>query len=116
MSLQPLPIIETPYHKIGIYLMGPLEISKTGFRWMLVIVDYATRYPEAIPLLSPNSQKIADELIKFYPQLGIPSEILTDNGCKTSSPKQCRNCVWPLALNTIVPAFTTRRRMNWLRG
>ncbi|KAK2711382.1 hypothetical protein QYM36_012533 [Artemia franciscana] len=77
------------------YLVGLPEISKTGFKWMRVIGDYATRYPEAIPLRSTNSQKIADELIKFYPRVGIPSEILTDNGSNLISQAMQKLCVAP---------------------
>ena len=32
VPLKPLPIIETPFHKIGMDLVGPLERSKTRFK------------------------------------------------------------------------------------
>ncbi|KAK2704733.1 hypothetical protein QYM36_016946, partial [Artemia franciscana] len=85
VPLQPLPIIETPFHKIGMDLVAPLERSKTGLKWILVINDYATRYPEGITRRSTHSQQIADELIKFFSRVGIHSKILTENGSNLNS-------------------------------
>ena len=52
---------------------------------MLVICDYATRYPEAIPLHSTNAFYIARALIGVFSRVGIPSEILTDQGSNFTS-------------------------------
>ncbi len=35
--------------RIGMDLIGPLERSARRHRFALVLVDYATRYPEAVP-------------------------------------------------------------------
>ncbi len=48
--LIPLPIIEVPFECIGMDLVGPLPKSARGHKHILVIVDYSTRYPEAVPL------------------------------------------------------------------
>lgn len=48
--LIPLPVVDTPFQRIGIDIVGPLERSKSGNRFILVICDYATRYPEAFPI------------------------------------------------------------------
>ncbi|XP_040292346.1 zinc finger protein 420-like [Bufo bufo] len=42
--------------------------------------DYATRYPEAIPLRHTSAKLIAKELMGMFSQVGIPKEILTDQG------------------------------------
>ena len=47
---------------------------------MLVICDYATRYPEAIPLRCTDAHRVAEELIVFFSRIGIPHEILSDQG------------------------------------
>ena len=41
---------------------------------------YATRYPEAIALSSTEATRIATELISVFSRMGIPDEILTDQG------------------------------------
>ncbi len=43
--LRPLPLMEVPFERIGMDLIGPLERSARGHRFALVLVDYATRYP-----------------------------------------------------------------------
>ncbi len=46
---------------------------------MLVIFDYAIRYPEAFPLKHIDAASVAEELLKVFSQVGIPKE-LTDQG------------------------------------
>lgn len=53
--LQPVPIVTEPFKKIAIDIVGELPRTKTGYRYILTIVDYATRYPEAFPLRSITS-------------------------------------------------------------
>ncbi|KAG6934087.1 hypothetical protein G0U57_017886, partial [Chelydra serpentina] len=73
-------IIEVPFERIAMDLVGPLERSAQGHRNVLVILDYATQYPEAIPLRNPTSTAIAKELLQVFARVGIPKEILTDQG------------------------------------
>ena len=59
-------------------IVGPLPRNRSGNRYVLVICDYATRYPEAIPVWSIDAENIAEELIKLFARVGIPQSILTD--------------------------------------
>ena len=61
-------------------IVGPLPRSSSGNHYVLVICDYATRYPEAIPLLSIDAAHVAEELIKVFSWVGAPQEIFTDQG------------------------------------
>lgn len=45
-----------------------------------ILVDYATRYPEAIPLQRATPAAIAQELFALCSRMGIPSKIFTDQG------------------------------------
>lgn len=83
--LIPLPIIEEPFQRIAMDLVGPLPRSRSGNKYILVICDYATRYPEAIPLRSIDAEHIAEELIKVFSRVGVPKEILTDQGSNFTS-------------------------------
>ncbi len=78
--LIPLPIIEVFFERIGMDLVGPLPKSARGHEHILVVVDYATRYPEAIPLRKATAKNIAHELFLLFSRVGIPTEILTDQG------------------------------------
>ena len=83
--LIPLPIISEPFSRIAMDIVGPLPRSKSGNRYVLVICDYATRYLEAIPLRSIDAEHIAEELIKVFARVGVPREILTDQGSNFTS-------------------------------
>ncbi len=48
--LRPLPLMQVPFERIGMDLIGPLERSTQGYCFALVLVDYVTRYPEAMAL------------------------------------------------------------------
>ena len=47
--------------------------------------DYATRYPEAIPLKKFTADAVAEELITLFARYGVPKEILTDQGTNFTS-------------------------------
>ena len=68
------------FERIAMDIVGPLPRSRSGNKCVLVICDYATRYPEAVPLRSIDAAHVAEELLKFFARVGIPTDILTDQG------------------------------------
>ena len=80
-----LPIIEEPFQRIVMDIVGPLPRSRSGKRYVLVVCDYATRYPEAIALHSIDAEHIGEELVKLFARVGVPKEILKDQGSNFTS-------------------------------
>ncbi|XP_031668019.1 uncharacterized protein LOC116359314 [Oncorhynchus kisutch] len=80
-----LPVISTPFKRIAMDIVGPLEKSSAGYKYILVICDYATRFPEAFPLRSITTPKIISALVQLFSRVGIPDEILTDQGTNFTS-------------------------------
>lgn len=78
--LQPMPIIEQPFAWIAMDSVSPLPRSTRGHRFLLVIIDYATRYLEAISLLGMHVPGVARALLQLFSCAGLPKEILTDKG------------------------------------
>uniref|UniRef100_A0A3B5RCM4 Gypsy retrotransposon integrase-like protein 1 n=1 Tax=Xiphophorus maculatus TaxID=8083 RepID=A0A3B5RCM4_XIPMA len=78
--LQPLPLIDMPFERLGMDIVGPLERSKSGHRYMLVITDYATKYPEVFPLKTIKARAVAVSLVQHFSRVGFPCEIVTDQG------------------------------------
>ena len=76
----PLPVIEEPFQHIAMDTVGPLPCSRQGHRYTLMICDYATRYPDAFPLKTIDAPHVAEELMKFFSWVGVPKEILTEQG------------------------------------
>ncbi|XP_070175640.1 uncharacterized protein [Littorina saxatilis] len=86
VPLGKMPLIDTPFERVAIDLVGPIiPASESGNRYILVFVDYATRYPEAIPLKSIEAVKVAEAMWAVWTRVGIPSEILTDRGTQFMS-------------------------------
>ena len=78
--LIPLPIIEVPFQRIAMDIVGPLPKTSRGHRYLLVMMDYATRFPEAVALRTASAKNVARELFILFSRVGIAREILTDQG------------------------------------
>ena len=79
-EMVPMPLVSKPFQRIAMDLVGPLPRTQRGNRFILTICDYATRYPEAIPLSNTEAVRITRELVGEFARVGVPDEILTDQG------------------------------------
>ncbi|XP_049511412.1 uncharacterized protein LOC125939922 [Dermacentor silvarum] len=81
-----MPLIDTPFERVAVDIIGPLKpVSTKGNRYILTLVDFATRYPDAIPLPSIDSATVAEGLIEMFSRIGFPHQILCDQAsCFTS--------------------------------
>ena len=62
-------------------LIGPImPASDKGHQYVLTLVDYATRYPEAVPLKNIDTETVAEARLDLYSRVGIPEEVLSDLG------------------------------------
>ena len=61
-------------------LVEPLPRIKLNNRHILVIMDFATRWPEAFPLRTMDSRAIADELLVLFTRVDVLKEITMDCG------------------------------------
>ena len=78
-----MPIIDTPFERVAVDLMGPLiPASDRGYRYVLTLVDYATRYAEAKPLKTVKTEEVVEALWEIWTRLGIPKEMLTNRGAQ----------------------------------
>ena len=84
--VQSVPWVHIPFDKVAIDLIGPLyPVTNRGKRYILTVVDYATRYPEAVPLEKIDTESIAEALMGIFSRVGFPREILSDNGTQLLS-------------------------------
>ncbi len=81
----PMPVIREPFSRVAMDIVRPLPRSRSGNKYVLVLCDYATRYPEAVPLKNTDAETIAEELLTLFSRVGIPHEILTDQGSNFQS-------------------------------
>lgn len=81
-----MPLIDAPFQRVAIDLVGPIvPITDRKHRYILTLVDYATRYPEAIALPSCETERVAEALVDMFSRIGVPREILSDQGSQFTS-------------------------------
>ena len=74
-----------PFSRVVVDLVGPLPVSNNGKRFILVLIDCATRYPDAVAIKNIYTTAIAEELVPIFSRVGIPDEMLSDTGTQFTS-------------------------------
>ena len=70
--VQSVPWVHIPFGKVAIDVIGPLyPVTNRGKRYVLTVVDYATRYLEAVPLKHIDTESIAEALMGIFSRVGF---------------------------------------------
>jgi hypothetical protein len=84
--LEPMPIPKAKWQIIGMDIVGRLPKTNAGNKFVLVIVDYASRWPEAVPMPDQEATTIAKAFInKWIARWGVPETVVTDQGTNFTS-------------------------------
>ena len=76
-----MELITKTWSKVAVDLIGPIiPTSRKGYKYILTLVDTATRWPEAKPLKKIDAEEIQEALLGMFTTMGLPDEILSDNG------------------------------------
>ena len=68
-----MPLIDQPFKRVANDLVGPIaSASDKRHRYILTLVDYATRYPEAVPLKNIDTETVAEALVDMHSRVGVP--------------------------------------------
>ena len=80
VEMQPIAV-QGIYHKVGIDMIGPLQTSKSGHKYIITAVDYMSKNIEAQAVANKSSKTTAEF---FYRDIvcrhGTPVEVVTDQG------------------------------------
>ena len=77
VPLGKMPLIDTPFKSVAVDIVGPTEPrSDKKSRYILTMIDYATKYPEAVALPSIETERVAEALVEMFSRVGIPDEML----------------------------------------
>ena len=86
VPLQNPPLIDTPFRRVAIDLIGPISpASGSGKKYILTMVDYASRYPEAVALKGVETERVAEALVAIFFRVGVPAEVLNVRGTQSTS-------------------------------
>lgn len=73
--------VSEPWDVISIDLKGPLPRSKRGFKFILVVTCYLTKWVEIFPLRNATTKPIVNHLVDdVFTRYGLPSCVVSDNG------------------------------------
>ncbi|GFO36760.1 gypsy retrotransposon integrase-like protein 1 [Plakobranchus ocellatus] len=113
--LEKVPLIDTPFKRVAKDLVDPINPpSEAGHRFILTLVDNATRFAEAVPLHKIDTESVAEALVDMYIRLGIPEEMLSDQGTQFIS--DCMKEICPLlGIKQKTTTHTTRCATDWRR-
>jgi hypothetical protein len=86
VPLGQMPLIDTPFKRVAVDIVGPIHpVTERKNRYILTLVDYGTRYPEAVALPTIETERVAEALVDIFSRVGVPEEILTDCGAQFTS-------------------------------
>lgn len=78
--LQSTPVVD-PGYMLGIDLMGPFPKSLKQNEYLLVIVDYCSKWVELFPIRTAKAPLIAEILIReIFTRWGTPAYLVSDRG------------------------------------
>ena len=79
--LKPMPAATRVWERIAMDIVGPVETSRNGNRYILVLSDYASRFVMTIPMIDQTAKTVAAHLVnEVLTKYGAPEQILTDQG------------------------------------
>jgi hypothetical protein len=82
--LEPYPVYTRPLEMFGMDMLGPLNPkSHDGYNYLLVLVDYCTKWPIVIPLRTRRAEEIAAAILhQVVPTYGLPRAVISDNAAE----------------------------------
>ena len=62
-------------------VLGPLPETERGNKYILIEMDYFSKWPEAYALPNQEAVNVADVLVpQFFTRFGVPAELHSDQG------------------------------------
>jgi hypothetical protein len=68
--------VEAPFEKTAIDVAGPFPLSEQGNRYLLIAMDYFTKWPEAYAAPNQEASRVSEALVtNFFCCFGVPQEL-----------------------------------------
>ena len=75
-----------PFAFVAIDIVGPLPVSARGNRYILVAIDYFTRWAEAYPVANISAESVASAFVDgWITRFGVPERLHSDQGAQFES-------------------------------
>ncbi|KAG1946508.1 interleukin-1 receptor accessory protein-like 1-A [Pimephales promelas] len=74
-------LVGAPMERIGVDILGPFPITDAGNRFVLVAMDYFTKWPEAYAVPDQSASTMAQRLVdEMFARFGVPDKLHSDQG------------------------------------
>ena len=76
----PVQLPDGPWEKLGLDIAGPFATAPINERFLIVLVDYRSKWVEVAAVGDTRSGKVVAFLENVFSREGCPVEVVTDNG------------------------------------
>lgn len=74
-------LVGAPMERVGVDILGPFPVTESGNRYVLVAMDYFTKWPEAYAVPDQSAATTAERLVEeMFTRFGAPAELHSDQG------------------------------------
>ncbi|XP_046666707.1 uncharacterized protein LOC124358455 [Homalodisca vitripennis] len=78
--------VGSPFERIAIDIAGPFPVTDAGNKYLLVAMDYFTKWPEVYAIPNQEASTVAGCLVNdFVCRYGVPRELHSDQGTNFGS-------------------------------
>lgn len=98
-NIQKLPtsltniITPIPFARWGLDIIGPFPVASNGRKFLLVAIDYFTKWAKAEAVKSISQKNVVKFVFKnIICRFGVPLQIITDNGTQFAWNGMKKNC------------------------
>ncbi|XP_012542751.2 uncharacterized protein LOC105840381 [Monomorium pharaonis] len=71
---------DEPREAVAVDIFGPLPTAQRGYKYVLVVMDKFSKHVRLYPMTNQKLDTIAERMGEYFEQMGVPKEVLTDNG------------------------------------
>jgi hypothetical protein len=82
---QEVPTPDVPWQKVAIDICGPFSTAPHSKRFLLVMTDYYSKWPEVKATNNITSVTVIKFLNEAFARYGLPQEVVSDNGPQFTS-------------------------------
>lgn len=74
-------LVGAPMERVAVDILGPFPATDSGNRYVLVAMDYFTKWPEAYAVPDQSATTTAERLVEeMFARFGVPAELHSDQG------------------------------------
>uniref|UniRef100_A0A3P9LUG1 Gypsy retrotransposon integrase-like protein 1 n=1 Tax=Oryzias latipes TaxID=8090 RepID=A0A3P9LUG1_ORYLA len=74
-------LVGAPMERVGVDVLGPFPLTESGNRYVLVAMDYFTKWPEVYAVPDQSATTTAKYLVEgMFTRFGVPNELHSDQG------------------------------------